>query len=159
MITENNKEDIHFIRDVPFFPDENRFCGPSSLASIFHFWDVPIPVRDIAEKVYLPKIRGTLNIDMEIYARGAGFDTKSYKGSLDDIRGQVSKGRPLIAFINLGYKIFPIGHYIVIIGYNDKERYIIAHSGKDRAKEIPYDNFLKAWKKTNYQTLLILPRQ
>jgi hypothetical protein len=42
---------------------------------------------------------------------------------------------------------------MVIIGYN--EYGILANSGKDNEKFIPEDDFLKAWEKTNFWTLLI----
>ncbi len=91
------------------------------------------------------------------YAKKSGFKAVSYKGSIEDIQVEIDQARPLILYLDIGYKIFPEGHYIVVVGYNKEG--ILAHSGKDKEVFMRYDKLLKSWGKTGFWTLLILPKE
>jgi ABC-type bacteriocin/lantibiotic exporter with double-glycine peptidase domain len=144
------------IKNVPFYPQEDYQCGPSSLASVLNFWGIAVTPERIVRDVSLEKARGTLTIDLIIYALGRGFDAKDYRGNIDDLKSTISKGYPLIVLIDYGVAFYQANHFMVVIGYNPQG--VIAHSGRQQAKLIPYDDFLKAWKKGNYWSLLIKPR-
>jgi len=79
------------------------------------------------------------------------------EGGLESIRKEIRKGRPIIAFLNLGFSAYPIGHYIVVFGYDDVRKIIITHWGNHPNKYISYSRFLKAWEKTGEWVLLVLP--
>lgn len=143
--------------DVPFFPQPEGLCGPSSLASVLHFWKKTTSVEEIKEAIYLPQLNGTLGIDLTRFARGEGFLAHSFTGSLAQLRERLAEGIPLIAFLNLGNRLFPAGHFIVVTGIDEKREEVIAHSGSEANKPIPYQTFLAAWKKTDYWTLQVLP--
>lgn len=149
-----------FIREVPFYPQDQYMCGPASLASLVAYWGAP-GIADIDEsvsEVYQAKLKGTLPIDMLLFAKEKGMDAVYYKGSLDDIREKIARKEPLILFLNLGLESYPVGHYIVVVGYSDISGMVIAHSGIDKDRAYTYGELEKAWSKTNYSTLLIKPK-
>lgn len=161
-----------YIEGVPFFPDGSRMCGPSVLASVVGFLraepeaasdaktlDVEISdarlFDDITRAIYREKLAGTLLPDMLAYAREAGFSAEVYVGSFEDLKQRLGRGTPLILFIDLGLDIYPVGHYIVAIGYSDAEQAVVAHSGLERDRVYGYAELESAWRRTGYSTLSI----
>ena len=146
-----------FIRDVPFYPQDEYMCGPASLSSLVAYWGAP-GATDIDEaiiEVYQTKLKGTLPIDMLLFAKDRGMEAAYYKGSLDDLREKIAQKTPLILFLNLGFESYPVGHYIVAVGYSDISGMVIAHSGMDKERAYSYEALEQAWAKTGYSTLLI----
>ena len=148
-----------YIDDVPFFPQEDYYCGPATLASVINYLGSQVSQEEVAGKVFTPKLKGSITVDMLNYARRTGFDASSYVGNIQDIRKEIDNRHPLILYIDLGYPIFPSGHYIVVVGYDDSKEGVIAYSGRDKDLFIPYKKLMKSWEKTGYWTLLILPKE
>lgn len=145
--------------DVPFFPDTTYLCGPASLAAVMNYWQVPVGIDQIAREVSLPGVRGAFPFDLARFPREHGLSSTSYFGGVEDLKSQIRKGHPLIAYLNLGNSLFPVGHFLVVIGYTEDGKWLIAHSGGEKEKPIPAERFLAAWKKMDYWTLLILPKE
>lgn len=144
-----------YIEGVPFFAQDEFMCGPASLASVIAYWGKDTGLEEVAKATYHDRLKGTLPVDMLIYAKDKGFEAEYYEGSLEDLKKRLSEGTPVILFLNLGYDFYPVGHYIVVVGYNERMRSIIAHSGMDREEAFTYARLEKAWSKTNRSTLLV----
>lgn len=142
---------------VPFFPDDTDQCGPATLASVMTFWGVPTNPQLLKQQVYLPRLKGSLPIDLLLAAQAHGLHAESFRGSLESVKAELEAGYPIVAFLNLGYKFFPQGHYVVITGYDDARQGFYVHSGLDRDEFLPYPRFLRSWEKTGRWTLKILP--
>lgn len=155
---EADPEGGAYIEGVPFFPQEEYYCGPASLASVLGFYGLTIEQQDIADEVYLPGLKGTLPIDILLYAKGKGFNTSYYSGSTDDLKRQISMNRPVMLFLNVGYNTYPKGHYIVAVGYNDGMSVFIAHSGREKERLFSYKELERLWEKTGFATILIGPK-
>ena len=155
-----DKDDGRLSRHIiaPFFPQEKNQCGPASLASILQFYRIETTPDEISNEIYLPSIKGTLNIDLVFYARSKGMNAVAYHGDMADLKKRIVEDRPLLLFLNLGLKVFPAGHYIVVTGFNDKDKIIYAHSGRERDKPIRYSEFVRAWEKGDFWTLLVTPK-
>lgn len=114
-------------------------------------------MEEVTRAVYLPELNGALGIDLTHFARKKGMQAESYAGNLSDIKDHLSRGIPLIVFLNLGGRVFPVGHFVVITGLDERRGEVIAHSGSEENKPIPYQTFIAAWEKTDYWTLQVLP--
>lgn len=153
--------DVRIIPDVPFFADEHYQCGPSSLAAVMNYWYARtgslhrISPEKISSEIYSEGARGTLGMDIEIYARKSGFETMQYSGSIDDIKHNVLKEVPIIIFVDYGVLLYQKNHFMVVTGYRDDG--IIVHSGSEE-KLVPYAELQKIWRKTRYWTLVIRPQ-
>ncbi|OGR87889.1 MAG: hypothetical protein A3A86_07490 [Elusimicrobia bacterium RIFCSPLOWO2_01_FULL_60_11] len=143
--------------DVPFFPDRGDQCGPSVLASVLSFWDHPVDLPELKSEIYLAHLKGSLPMDLLLAAQKRGLKAHLYSGDMDDLKNELKMGHPLIVFMNLGFDSFPIGHYVVVTGYDSERQELRIHSGPDQNKSIPYKRFVKSWDKTLRLTLLILP--
>lgn len=148
-----------YINDVPFFPQEENYCGPAALASLLNYYGHKVSQEEIAKEVFTPKLKGTITVEMANAARLAGFDARYYKGSIENIEKEINSGHPLILYIDLGYYIFLSGHYIVVVGYNETRREIIAYSGRNKDILISYEKLSRSWEKTGNWTLLVRPKE
>ena len=147
------ENDTHIIRNMPFYPQEDFQCGPASLAAVLNYWGISVTPEQVAQDVYSNSAKGTLNIDMLLYARSRGLAASQYSGTLDDLREKIDSGRPLIVLVDYGFSIVQVNHFMVVVGYS--ERGVIANSGRDEMKFIPVEDFLNTWEKTRFWTLLI----
>ena len=137
----------------------NRYyCGPTAMASILSFYGLGVDIDEIAEKIYRPELKGAITMDVFLYAKERGLQAKLYRGSMEDLKDSIRAGTPLILFVDMGYGFFPMGHYIIPVGFSDDYGVVLAHSGSDEALPISYKRLLRAWKKTGYSTILIRPK-
>lgn len=146
------------IQAVPFFPQNEYKCGPAAMASVLSFWGAKTAFEDASRAVYQEKLKGSLPIDLFLYAKEAGFEADYYKGSMADLKRNIDAGVPLILFLNLGFKIYPVGHYVVVTGYDDARRVVTAHSDMTMNARFGYDALRGAWEKNDFATLRIRPK-
>jgi ABC-type bacteriocin/lantibiotic exporter with double-glycine peptidase domain len=145
------------VRGVPFYPQETDRCGPAALAGVMNFWDVPVSPGEIAEEIYSKSARGTLSLDMVLYPQRRGLAAEQYSGDMDDLRKKIDAGLPLIVLVDKGFSVLEVAHFMVIVGYEGGG--VIANSGGTRGEFISEKDFLRTWKRTNYWTLLIGPKE
>lgn len=154
-----------YIDGVPLIsPDGDEessryYCGPTALASILSFYGLGVDIDEIAGKIYRPELKGAITMDVFLYAKERGLQAKLYRGTMEDLKDRIRAGTPPILFVDMGYGFFPMGHYIVPVGFSDDYGVVLAHSGSDEALAISYKRLLRAWKKTGYSTILIRPKQ
>ncbi|MGH9877725.1 MAG: C39 family peptidase, partial [Nitrososphaerales archaeon] len=133
---------------VPFFADDTNQCGPASLASVLNYWGIPSDPVMLRNEIYLPKLRGSLPIDLLLAAESRNMKVKMYSGSLADMKSELGAGHPLLVFLNLGYGVFAQGHYVVVTGYDDSRQGVYLHSGLEHDLFLSYERFLRSWRKT-----------
>jgi predicted double-glycine peptidase len=143
------------VQNVPFYPQVSYQCGPASLAGVLSFYGAEVTPDHVAEAIFRKDIRGTVTLDMLLYAREKGFSARWYSGSAEDIRQAVGQGVPLIVMVDLGLAMVSRNHYMVVVGYGSEG--IIANSGKTREKFIRWSRFLTQWQRTECWTLRIEP--
>jgi ABC-type bacteriocin/lantibiotic exporter with double-glycine peptidase domain len=147
--------DIHIIKDVPFYPQEDFQCGPSSLAMVLNHYGIRTSPDEIAEEIFSGSARGTLNIDMVIYAQKSGLRVLQFKGNSEDLKRNIDAGNPLIVLVDYGFSLYQLNHFMVIAGYSGHG--VIVNSGKNKEQFIQWKEFLRVWEKAGFWTLLIEP--
>lgn len=152
-----NAQKIRIIEDVPFFAQEDYQCGPSALAGVLNYWGVKVTPEEISKEIFSKTARGTLNIDMLLYAQKKGLNAVQYNGSLSDLKENIDSGFPVIVMVDLGISFFKANHFMAVTGYNEKG--VIVNSGREKDKFLYEKDFLNAWVKTGYWTLLIKPNK
>lgn len=147
------------IPNVPFFNVKASRYGPASVASVLSFWGQSVSAEDLAAQSPAGGTDGSPRSDMEQAARARGLAVWAYRGGLADLRNHVSLGHPVIAYLDTGSPEKPDGEFIVVTGYNDKDRKISAHSVEQPERSVGYDQFVEAWAKADFWTLVILPKE
>jgi len=141
------------VKDVPFYSQLAFQCGPASLAGVLTFYGEDVTPDEVADAIFRKSIRGTVTIDMVLYARQKGFTARWYSGSVDDVRRSVDKGVPLIVMVDLGFANISNNHYMVVVGYSPEG--VVVNSAKTREKLITWNHFLSRWDRTERWTLRI----
>ncbi|UPT75348.1 MAG: C39 family peptidase [Elusimicrobiota bacterium] len=131
---------------VPFFPDDTDQCGPSALASVMSYWGDATEPDGLRKEIYTAKLGGSLPMDLMLAARAHGLSASMSEGGAYELRREIDAGRPAIAFLNLGFKLVPIGHFVVVTGYD--ARGVYAHSGERRDVHRTWREFESQWAKT-----------
>ena len=142
---------------VPFYPDDTDQCGPSSLASILNFWGKNVTPAELKAEVYIKRLKGSLPMDMLPALEAHGLSGQIISGSFEDMKTELRSGRPLIAYLDFGTRRHPIGHYVVVTGYDDRRRGLYIHSSMKKDKFASYDRFDRGWKDTDHWLLLAMP--
>jgi ABC-type bacteriocin/lantibiotic exporter with double-glycine peptidase domain len=141
------------IEGVPFYPQEDYQCGPASLAGVLNYLGLGTTPQKIAEDVFSKTARGTLTIDMVLYAQEKGFSATDYSGSITDLREKIDTGSPIIVMVDYGLWVWQKNHFMVVVGYNDGG--IVANSGGNERQFITNNRFVDIWKRTGFWSLLI----
>jgi len=147
----------HYLEGVPFFRQTEYDCGPAALAGVLAFRSRPVPLETITASVYLPKLHGTLPMDMERYAKDAGFAVRSSSGTAAALKEAVRGNSPVICLLDLGFGIYKRPHYVTVIGFDDGNSLFIMNDGETPDRTMPYDRFEKAWVRAGRWMIVVLP--
>lgn len=147
----------YVIDDVPFYPQEQFYCGPTTLSEVFGFYGVDIPPKDIAPKIFIPDKNGSLQLEMVSAARSYGFLPYSSRGTLTSIIELINDDIPVIVFQNLSIQLLPQWHYAVVFGHNNEKGTVTLHTGVTMQHEMSLALFEKTWARGNYWFLAPVP--
>ncbi|WP_332645868.1 cysteine peptidase family C39 domain-containing protein [Lysinibacillus sp. 54212] len=140
----------------------NRECAAFSTAYVLRHFGMDaegeelytnFPSKTRAGNVYPKGIRTVL--------RKKGFKTNYYKGNIDTLKYEVSKGTPVIAFIKV-HKDRNDLHFVPVVGY-DKEYIYLSESLREMVncngdsnnynRKVPINEFRELWNVKNIKIL------
>jgi ABC-type bacteriocin/lantibiotic exporter with double-glycine peptidase domain len=147
----------HLIATVPFVAQDAYQCGPAALAMVLRYWGAAADADEIGRALYLPSARGVLNVELEFQARRRGFRTEAFDGTLERVKAELRRGRPLIVFQDLGRAGVSVPHFAVLLGFDDQAEVVVLHSGTTPYHLLSYGEFLRTWASRRGWTLLITP--
>lgn len=148
LIKRNNRIDIQNKRECAAFSTAYllRHFGMEADGEEL-YTNFPSKVR--SGNVYPKGIRTVL--------RKKGFKTNYYKGNINTLKYEVSKGTPVIVFIKV-YKDRNYLHFVPVVGY-DKEYFYLSESLRDLVncndnnksynRKVPINEFRKLWNVKN----------
>ena len=147
----------HLIAQVPFYPQQDYFCGPTTLAEVAGFYGLNTSPEAIAPNTFIPGRQGTLQIEMAAASRQLGFVAYEQRGSLRQLLQLIDEKIPVIVLQNNGLSWLPQWHYAVVIGYDLDRREMILHSGLSAEYRLPLATFERTWQRADYWLLAMLP--
>ena len=142
--------------EVPFFPQLEYHCGPAALAGVLNYRGVEVLPEKIAELVYVPELKGSLQVEVEAAARQFDLLPVKLDGRLESLLHEVDAGNPVFVLQNLGLDIYPVWHYEILIGYDLNERQMILRSGVHRRITRSFALFEKTWQRAGYWALTLV---
>ncbi len=145
------------ILPVPFNPQEDYYCGPSSLASVMQFYGRNISQHEIAKEVFKRDLGGSIALDLMLFARKMGFRGEIIEGDMEIIKSKIESGQPLIVLLDIGWFFYSRPHFAVVVGYDSEKNMIIVNSGRNREQEYEREEFIRIWKKMGNLILLVAP--
>jgi ABC-type bacteriocin/lantibiotic exporter with double-glycine peptidase domain len=143
------------IAGVPFLPQEDDTCGPSSLAMVLGFLGRNVDTAEIVRETRTEGLKGTLITDLTRAARRRGFAAEVADLDLPRLRERISVGVPVILLVDLGIWTWSRPHYLVAYGWTPEG--VVAHSGRERAKVIPFPTLDAQWAKMGRLAIIVRP--
>ena len=141
------------IAGVPFLPQEDDTCGPSSVAMVLGFLGKNVDTSEIVRETRTAGLKGTLITDLTEAARRRGFAAEIKDLDLPRLRERISAGVPVILLVDLGIWTWSRPHYLVAYGWTPEG--VVAHSGRDKGKVIPFSTLDAQWAKMGRLTIII----
>ncbi|HZW37195.1 MAG: cysteine peptidase family C39 domain-containing protein [Deltaproteobacteria bacterium] len=138
---------------VPFLPQEEDTCGPSSLAMLLRFLGSDVSTSELVRETRTEGLKGTLITDLAGAARRRGFAADVVDLDLPRLRERISAGAPVILLVDLGVWAWSRPHYLVAYGWTPEG--VVAHSGAEMGKVIPFSALDAQWAKMGRMALLV----
>jgi len=149
------------LRDVRYVSQTNDHdCGPACLATMLRHRGSRLTLEQLKDQMKPAPSGGVNKVEMLCAARKEGFRVRMYDGGINDLRRQLLARRPLILMLHPtpeAARLFGArtGHYVVAVGYDDRRRLAVIHSGRQAFATIPYRRLQLQWSRTRFFTLLI----
>lgn len=144
------------LAEVPFFPQEEYYCGPAALAMVLDWSGLTVTQEDLAPQVYTPGREGTLQTDILAAARRHGRLAVPV-ADLRSLLTELAAGNPVLIFQNLGLSALPQWHYAVATGYELEPGTLVLHSGQEERHVVRFELFERTWARADHWALAVLP--
>lgn len=145
------------LEGVPFYPQTAYQYGPAALATVLSHSGVDVSPNDITNEVYLPGLRGSLQVELIATATRHGRIPFLIPGESSALLAELSAGNPVLVRQNKGFERFPNWHYAVVIGYDpDRNRFLLRSGDRQRKAEHVY-LFLRSWRLADYWGMVAMP--
>lgn len=141
---------------VPFYPQEDKHCGPAALAMVLAWSGSEATPADTASLVFTPGPGGTFQHDLLSGARRYGRLAVEIERPAD-LLAEVAAGHPVLVLQNLGLSWYPVWHYAVVIGYDLPAGEIVLHSGRQKRRTMSLETFQRTWTRAGGWGLVVLP--
>jgi tetratricopeptide (TPR) repeat protein len=144
------------IPSVPFYPQEDHYCGPAALAMVLQWAAVTVSPEELVSEVFTPSRRGSLQSALIGAARRHNRLAHPIRGA-EALLNELASGHPVLVLQNLGLSWLPRWHYALAIGYDTVKGVIILHSGKNRSRQVNWPLFIRTWRRAECWGLVVLP--
>lgn len=141
------------IPGVPFLPQEEDTCGPSSLAMLLRFLGNEAETGEIVRETRTAGLRGTLITDLAAAARRRGFEAEVVDLDLPRLEEKISEGVPVILLVDLGAWVVSRPHFLLAFGVIPEG--VVAHSGREEGKVIPFPTLSGQWAKMGHMAVIV----
>jgi hypothetical protein len=142
---------------VPFFPQQEYHCGPAALAAIINYRGGSVIPEQIAEKIYVPELKGSLQVEVVAAARQYDLLPVKLDGRMESLLRELDAGNPVFVLQNLAIDLYPVWHYEVLVGYDFETRDMILRSGTHRRLTRSFAKFEKTWQRAGHWALVLVP--
>ena len=146
-----------YVKNVPFYPQQQFHCGPSTLAMTMNFYGMKLTPNELAKDVFTPGRKGSFQTEMKAAVRKRGMLAYELTPELVYLLAEVSVGHPVIILQNKSIKYYPIWHYAVVIGYDLNKKQIYLHTGTNKNYAVSMSIFEHTWKRSNRWAMVALP--
>lgn len=147
------------IKNVPFYPQQAYYCGPTTLAEVFEYNGIKKSPEEIAPQLFIPQRKGSLQLEMVSATRQQGLLAYTERGNLEKLLYLIDNDIPVIVLQNLAISLYPMWHYSVVKGYNLSSQKIIQHTGEFKDRSVDMGVFERTWQRANYWFLIALPSE
>ena len=110
----------------------------------------------LAERVYLPARRGSLQLEMVAAARGFGMLAYPLAPELNAIMAEVRAGNAVLVLQNLAFSWRPQWHYALVVGYDLDNAQFVLRSGTQKRLLETMRLFERTWQRSGHWGYVIV---
>ena len=154
---KNNFAATHLIKNVPFYPQQAFYCGPTTLAEVFNYYGDESTPEEIAPNLFVPELEGSLQLEMVSASRQQGLLAYAEKGNLQTLLGLIRDDVPVVVLQNVSVALLPMWHYALVIGYDLQSKEVIMHTGETENHRLNFTTFERTWARGDYWLLAAVP--
>ncbi len=127
------------------------------MATVINHYQAETDPQQLVPLVYIPGLKGSLQVEMLTAARSFGRLAVELDGQLDSLLREVAAGNPVLVLQNLGFGFFPYWHYAVVVGYDLPRQQIILRSGKTQRLVRSFSVFERTWQRADHWAMVVVP--
>jgi len=146
---------VRTLDQVPFFPQTEWQCGPAALATVLVHSGVATTPDQLADNIYLPGRRGSLQLELIAAARHSGRMPWVIPPQPEALWAELAAGTPVLVLQDLGALGVRRWHYAVVVGFDARRERVILRSGTERERSEPLGRFLRSWARSEYWALVV----
>lgn len=145
----------HRLDRVPLVERNTNWCGPAALAAVLQYHGEQTNAQEIAEAIYLPGFRGSLNLDLLVFARNRGYEAWAGEGSVEKLRKELARERPVICMVRRGNPLASRNHIVVVRGYDAKQAVWFLDGGEGAEEVTKATDFDAEWARCGRWMLVV----
>lgn len=144
----------HFIYVPLTRQNANYTCGVTAFQSILGYYGLDKRLDELASALKPDQENGTNYLSMEAYAKSQGFEVNiQTEMTLAELKGYIDQKKPVLLAIQAWADSCSVysslqnedGHYVVAIGYDDRNFYFMDPSTLGHYTYIPTAEFVARW--------------
>jgi hypothetical protein len=120
---------------------------------VLRFLGRNVDTAEIVRETRTEGLKGTLITDLAGAARRRGFAAEVVDLDPPRLRERISAGVPVILLVDLGLWNWSRPHYLVAYGWTPEG--VVAHSGRERGKVIPFSTLDAQWAKMGRLAIIV----
>lgn len=145
------------VESVPFYAQTSYQCGPAALATVLSHSGASVTPDALADEVYLPGLKGSLQIELVAAARRHGRIPFLIPPDCESLLDELEAGNPVLVLQNKGFERFPRWHYAVVVGYEPDRNHFVLRSGRKERKTENSLLFQRTWRLGGYWGMVTMP--
>ncbi len=149
----------YHIAGVPLSENHPNWCGPDALAAVLRYFGDTVTVKEIAEDIYRPRYRGSINLDLLVYARRRGYTGEAGAGTALALEQALARDHPVICLIREHGLMASSNHYVILRGYDVKAQVWYVDGGDGREYRASMRAFEEHWKACDRWMLTVRGRK
>jgi len=154
-VTSSSPYPAKFIQVPQIMQAADYTCGVASTLSLINFWTGEFWLQDdLAVVLNATEEDGTNVASIVAFAENDGYEVETYTGlQLQDLHDYIDQGLPVLILIQ-AWPEQPVknwtndwqdGHYVVVIGYDDRNMYMMDPSTIGDFASVQNQEFLDRW--------------
>ncbi len=145
----------HRIAGVPLVERNENWCGPAALAAVLRYHGEETEAKEIAEAIYLPGFRGSLNLDLLVFARTRGYEARAEAGTGPRLREAIARDRPVICMVTRRNPVLSRNHMVVVRGYDRGQAVLFIDGGEGSEQTVRTTDFEAEWAESGRWMLVV----
>lgn len=141
--------------DVPFVPQSEALCGGAAVAMVLRYWKSSAVYAEDFASLVQENAEGIKLADLARAVHERGWRAVPFAGTSEEVRRQLSAGRPVIALIEARPGRY---HYVVVVAWAGG-RTVFHDPAHGPFRAIDEQKFTRDWTATGRTTLLVVPSE